>query len=69
MDLASQARELNRMLSNSLEVASKVKKYLEEKGNCQYCSPDELAQRRKEIDELRRRVLNEAEANLKTELL
>jgi hypothetical protein len=51
VEMGKEVRELTRVINNSLEVAGRVKKYIEERGDCGTASSlDELALRRKEIE-------------------
>jgi hypothetical protein len=67
--MGKEVRELTRVINNSLEVASRARKYIEEKGDCSKASLEELSLRRKEIEEQRKRLLTVAELSLKTELV
>ena len=69
VDMSKEMRELTRFVNNSLEIAGRVKKYIEEKGDCSLCNLEELSNRRKEIEEQRRKVLTIAELSLKSELI
>jgi hypothetical protein len=57
VDMSKETRELTRIINNSLEIGSKVKKYIEEKGDCTNCNLEELSNRRKEIEEQRKKLL------------
>lgn len=48
--MGKEVRELTRIINNSLEIAAKVRRYIEERGDCNNASLEELAQRRKEIE-------------------
>jgi hypothetical protein len=60
IDMGREIKELTRIINNSLEIASRVKRYIEEKGDCSHCNLDELSKRRKEMEEQRNRLLNNA---------
>ena len=69
VDMERQIKELKTILSNSLEIASKVRKYCEERNDFEKAKTvEELGVYRRQIDELRKKVLGQAELNLKTEL-
>ena len=61
---------MKRVLHNTLEIANRVRKYCEEKHDLsKVINIEELGVRKKEIEELRKRVLVQAELNLKSELI
>ncbi len=68
--MSRELNELNRIMANTLDIASKVRKYCEDKHDFGTVKTlDELNVRRKEIDEFRRKLLTVAELSLKTELV
>jgi len=68
VDMGREIKELTNIMENCIAISCKVSAYVEAKGDCQKSNLDELAIRRKEIDDLRKKVLNLAELNLKSEL-
>ena len=70
MDLGQELKELKQMLSNSLDIASRVRKYCEERHDLSAVKNiEELNVRRKEMEDLRKKILMQAELNLKSELI
>ena len=63
-------KELKAILNNSLDIASRARKYCEEKHDLRAVKNiEELSLRRKELEDLRKKILVQAELSLKTELV
>jgi len=58
--MGKEVKEMMRIINNCLEIGGRVKKYVEEKGDVGKLGLEELNERKKDIEELRKKILNTA---------